>query len=649
MFKRSLLLFVALVASLVIVSSSLAAPTQGNSSQYKQIAAPPSDFAQLSLPNPAELGVRSRTAMIPVTLAPSGDGRWTWTNKLPVDHGEQVSLLVFAPAGEGWEMTAQLPNGRFATTTSTQAAEFGLAGQTFPAQLYTYKNATAGEWRVTISAVSPKSTQGYLMLSTQSQTQLYTHLSSYNLRVGEQVGLATYAYDAAVDSGSSAPAPLTGVIQQATATFTTPDGSKTAVSMFDDGLHADGAANDGVFGGQLTATAAGQYTAQVSVTGENAGSEFVRTSEHIFPVITPSLSLNSGVIRAVDDGNGRLQFSLRATSLAALPATVQVSAELWGAGPNGTVPVAWVGGLVAPQTSNNGVSLPLSVDGRWLALAGVTGSLQLRNVRVQDVDTHITISSADSISLQTSKLPDNASGPVESITDDMLMGPRPARNAPEMAGVLMLIHGYCSGGTWPLSHFTQYAQFQDYNQNRTHDQFAQLIDTYGDQFSSFGAVAHSQGGAASLHLYTYYWSGLDYSVGSRRIQSVGTPYQGTALAGNLALIGEIFGVGCGTNFDLTYDGSALWLSGIPTWARDDVYFYTTSFKDVWYRYDYCNIASDVFLSDPDDGVIEKWAGQLSSGNNMGHKTGWCHTSGMRDPAQTTDASRNSTMNTYGNR
>jgi len=35
---------------------------------------------------------------------------------------------------------------------------------------------------------------------------------------------------------------------------------------------------------------------------------------------------------------------------------------------------------------------------------------------------------------------------------------------------------------------------------------------------------------------------------------------------------------------------------------------------------------------------------LSGGHNMGHKTGWCHTSGMRDPAQTKDSSRNSDMN-----
>ncbi|HOP23097.1 MAG TPA: conditioned medium factor, partial [Gammaproteobacteria bacterium] len=179
--------------------------------------------------------------------------------------------------------------------------------------------------------------------------------------------------------------------------------------------------------------------------------------------------------------------------------------------------------------------------------------------------------------------------------------------------------------------------------------FAQRIRDFGAQFSSFGIVAHSQGGAASLHLYTYYWSGLDYSTGSRMIQSVGTPYQGTPLAGNLAALGDVFGVGCGTNSNLTTSGASSWLSGIPTWARNEVHYYTTSFETKWWRYDYCSMGTDVFLSDPEDGVIEKSRGQLSGGNNKGHKTGWCHSSDMRDPAQTADSSRNSTMSSYAKR
>jgi hypothetical protein len=159
-------------------------------------------------------------------------------------------------------------------------------------------------------------------------------------------------------------------------------------------------------------------------------------------------------------------------------------------------------------------------------------------------------------------------------------------------------------------------------------------------------VAHSQGGAASLHLYTYYWSGLDNATGARLIQSVGTPYQGTNLAGILATLGSWFGVGCSSNNNLSYSGAASWLAGIPTWARGKVNYYTTSFKLTnWYTNDYCQFATDLVLSDPEDGTTEQAKGQVSGAINRGHVTGQCHTAGMRDPAQYLNASRNSTMNT----
>ena len=62
------------------------------------------------------------------------------------------------------------------------------------------------------------------------------------------------------------------------------------------------------------------------------------------------------------------------------------------------------------------------------------------------------------------------------------------------------------------------------------------------------------------------------------------------------------------------------------------------------RYDYCHLATDMFLSDPEDGTVEKGRGQLSYGNNRGHKSGQCHTTGMRDSPQAMDSNRNSEMN-----
>ncbi|MEC8818279.1 MAG: conditioned medium factor, partial [Planctomycetota bacterium] len=124
---------------------------------------------------------------------------------------------------------------------------------------------------------------------------------------------------------------------------------------------------------------------------------------------------------------------------------------------------------------------------------------------------------------------------------------------------------------------------------------------------------------------------------------VGVPWLGTALAGNAAVLGEVFGIGCGEVYDLTYDGSTSWLSFIPSWVRQETWYWTTSFEDGWF-YDYCQIVTDLLLSDPDDGTVEQYAGQLAGANNEGHKTGWCHTRLMRDPPQCRDVERNVLMN-----
>jgi len=202
-------------------------------------------------------------------------------------------------------------------------------------------------------------------------------------------------------------------------------------------------------------------------------------------------------------------------------------------------------------------------------------------------------------------------------------------------------HGYCSGDAWK-NYLPNADKFEDYEKNRSHREFAELLGEFGDSYDSgngCSVIAHSQGGAASLYLYTYYWSCLDNGLPRRLIQSVGTPYQGTGIAGNLAALGEVFGVGCGRNSDLTEDGSRNFLAGVPFDRRSKVYYYSTSFERKTFRYDYCSAATDLFLSDPEDGVVRKERAQLPGGNNMGHIEGQCHSSNMRDPPQTSDRIR----------
>ena len=214
----------------------------------------------------------------------------------------------------------------------------------------------------------------------------------------------------------------------------------------------------------------------------------------------------------------------------------------------------------------------------------------------------------------------------------------------------MLVHGYCYSGdpenAWATSQFTgDVSRYVNLNQNFSHDEFALDILAFGSQFKSYGIAGHSQGGTAGLHLYSFYWSGLDWSTpspadGGRVLQTLATPFQGTPLAGNIAALGEIFGIQCGANYDMTYDGAAYWLSFVPGWSRAATWSWTTSFADDSWWWDYCHIAADLILSDPEDGTVESFAGQLDGSNYMGLKEGWCHISNMSDPPQVLDTVRN---------
>ena len=655
---KFVLLFL-LTLCLVVLTGMSALAANTTDIPMKQIAAPPSEFADLQLPQPIEAGTRSQSAMIPVDLQPDGNGSLVWEGNLRIDNGSEAAIMVFAPEVGLWtvaletgaDSVIELDEQTRRADVTRQVTDLSLGNTAYTGEVYRFTQLAEGVLPVRVTAVASDlapnaAVDGYLLVAAkQSRYQLFAHVNTHNLLVGNQVGLVAYMYDNSELSRVDVPQPVAGLIQDATMYLSRPDGQKVQVAMFDDGQHADGLAGDGVFGALVTADMAGDYIGQVVVSGLTLEERpFMRSSEHLFPIIEADLDLSSNLARVVVNDE-RLQINLLATGTAV--DKVQVAAEVWGTDAYGQdVPVAWIGGLVEPNVKGNRLALPLSLDARWIGMAQAVAPFELRNVRVQDVNTHIPMAQANEIALATFRLPAVARQAITEVTEEMLMGVRPATmetRAPN-AGKLLLVHGYCSGGVWPTGDFSSYSVFQDYNQNRSHDQFAQLIGSHGSQFSSFGVVAHSQGGAASLHLYTYYWSGLDYASGSRLVQSVGTPYQGTSLAGNLALLGEIFGIGCGSNTDLTYNGASLWLSGIPSWARGEIHYATTSFTDKWWRYDYCHFGSDLLLSDPDDGTTEKWSGQLSGANNMGHKTGWCHTNGMRDPAQYNDHGRNANMN-----
>ncbi len=617
---------------------------------FKQLAGAAEEIPQMRLPDPADFGVKSKTAMLPVA-ARRGVQRF----EIPIENDADFRLMLLAPDGDKWGIKVALPNEGYinlrsdAASRNVEIAEdfYGLGDERFPAEVFTFKGTATGTLRVEINT-NRSAVGGFLVAASESSLRLNSYVNTLETVRGGSIGFI--ASLTSNDNETNA----AGVIREARARIETPNGEIIQTRMFDDGNHDDQLAGDGIFGVGFVPRQAGKFVAQIIAEGATAnGAEFIRTGEHLIDVAANRVSFDrTAFVKSIDEI--RFQIDLPARGLRAGQKVI-AHAEVWGRGADGNQKaIAWISGMTLAEKSfsSRKTNLPLTLDARWLVRSDAQTDYELRNVRIQNADSLAVLGTTDSIALPPFDLPESLrrnSG--DEITDEMRTGVRPptAIQTDAPGGKLMLVHGYCSGDAWGAAasagQFTNYVKFLDLNQNRSHDQFALRIRDFGAGLPSFGIVAHSQGGAASLHLYTYYWSGLDYaSGGTRLIQTVGTPYQGTALAGNLAALGNVFGAGCGTNNDLTYSGSAAWLANIPSWARAKVFYHTTSFTDVWWRYDYCNAGTDLFLGDPEDGVVERTYAQLPGANNLGHKTGWCHSSGMRDPAQTTDASRNINMN-----
>jgi len=306
---------------------------------------------------------------------------------------------------------------------------------------------------------------------------------------------------------------------------------------------------------------------------------------------------------------------------------------------------------------NNRQTIRMTLHKDWIQLAKASAPFQLRNVEIQEPNTNIPFSerSAIYVEMKDSEVLSLFSrvdfSIVPSITELMTLGPRPAwlRNVTVTADArkILLVHGYCAGSNeFPVSQFTNSALFTDYEKSRSNDQFALQILGFGTPYSSYSLVAHSQGGLASTHLKTYYWSPADVSpYNGRVIQSVGSPYHGSGLSGVLADMGVVFGIGCGANFDLTHDGAINWASKIPISSGDSVYYYTTQYDDYWWLLpNDCVSAANVVLAKPNDGTTEVPYAKLAGSHLAGHKKSWCHTNGMKYPAQCTDPERNAEMN-----
>ena len=659
----------------------------------RHLAAPPGDIlsGRVVLPVPSELAESSTCAVLelPWRHQAGADG-WMAELELPVEQAgpARLALVGIGAAGWSWELAPPagglvdvgdwVAAGRARLSLQPTAADADDPRSTVGLELAA---ASAGTWRLRVRAAgADEPPAAWLALRTAGADAVVLHsylgtdrrLSDRPLSVVATLAGATVS--AAAGDGEF------GQVQVESAQ------GKWRQALWDDGLHDDGAPGDGVLGAWIGPLPPGGARVAVQVQGRvPAGAACVRSAYHAFTVEEPAVVLAGWATTSVLDGQ-RLGIDVALQPLAALR-RLHLSAEVWGADARGEpVPVAWLSTIGQPLETFGTTTLQLQLDGRWLARAGTTGPLELRRLRLQDPDSEVVFDAREALPLPADALPASAFGPPVELTPEMLLGApgpdvpppglppsgvpagspppglapgptpgpapgfasgfvfglpagpfsgltgRPALKAPWLRA-LMLSHGYCSSGPiWPPADFSApKLVFLDPNANRSNDQFAQLLAAAGAGEDSFGFVGHSQGGLAALHLLTYYASGLDHAIGPRRIQSVASPYQGTPLA-------SLGFFACGVNDDMTPSGAVTWLAGIPTWARNEVSYWTTQNSGAA-----CNFFTNLVLASPNDGTVEKDRGQLPGAHSMGHVTGWCHTTGMTNPASYTDHARNLEM------
>jgi pimeloyl-ACP methyl ester carboxylesterase len=335
--------------------------------------------------------------------------------------------------------------------------------------------------------------------------------------------------------------------------------------------------------------------------------------------------------------------------------------------------VCWISAMspVTKHGTTKQSALSLELDLRWLRKAGFDDVdmsklvIMLRDVTVQDATTQIPLFRSSYMPLQTASTMRHLLRRTiwnGTIDEEMLMGMRPSQLRPQLQNSiskrfneespsLLLVHGYCAPkNPWfdNNNDFTRAVYFFDPMQSISNDEFAQRLSEFTPLhgMKSVSIIAHSQGGAAATHLLNYYWSPMDNALNGRKIQSVGTPYLGCSGAGVAATLIGVFGFGCGENFDLSLDGSALWLSGISHESRSQVYYYTTTYElglDALFD-PFCLATVNLLLDWPNDGVTELDNAHLSGGNYMGNTEGQCHCDGMYYMPHYDDHERNQEMN-----
>jgi len=213
------------------------------------------------------------------------------SHEIPISATSNATFMLAWLSGD-LDLTLTTPSG----TTIKSSIVKGVSNITYyhdsntTIEGYTVTNPEPGVWQVNIRAVNvPAEGENYTVLTGLETTiNLSLKLAKYEYDPGEQIGIVTELKN---DSTPLTGASVTAEIQQ-------PDESVESIALYDDGLHGDEKANDGIYANAyVNTTTWGMYTITVSANGTVNGGKFaVQAVSAVWALRYPDLTLTSSNI-----------------------------------------------------------------------------------------------------------------------------------------------------------------------------------------------------------------------------------------------------------------------------------------------------------------------------------------------------------------
>ena len=506
--------------------------------QYKNLAGPASEFPSFTPPALETSGMHSRYHVLPLlTIEDSGQ---KWTHSFPVDYCNIFAVTVFAQDPKSFTLNFLSPNGAEVSANSVHDERIGYgAAGLHPCRTFLFNDPipSVGEWSITVTTDSSSYPVNASLIASfyPSDLILQAFVPAENLIVGQTINIiALLPVTVGLEISNSTRSIAT--LENAITIIYLPDGSEKELKMKEGPSYSIRNIKRSMDATDLyasfEATVAGIYKSLVRINGKlSDGTDFIRSLWYVFTVVHRSVEI-TGKVRGslhTHDISQRdiIDFNID-VHWDGLDLSYRAFAQVWGTGENKEeVPVAWISSLVDVQRRidclYNCHYIHMQLDSRWLKLANAKLPLTLKSVTLEELKAFITLSKSDTLEVTaddklTKWLPSLKAENIE-IDWEMKEGYNPYRvkkvdNITE-GGQLLLLHGYCAPSNgFLLDYFDDYLLFEDYEQNRLHDEYAKAVVNFLNEKGTtrFSVLGHSQGGAVALHLYTYYQTGLDAVV-----------------------------------------------------------------------------------------------------------------------------------------